>query len=297
VSLRIDYDEKAIDQAAGFLRDDPAGVREVLDAIDRLADGPHPAGSFPYGSPATHAGRPLPRAVRAHRGHGGSAAYRRRARQEVPPRRFAYPRCPVYGHHWQLAPTIVLAAYPGRVSEQLLTDRERAVPEIFNSVHHVCIVVRDIAEAVGFYESIGIRPWRDYPPLEEYVELNVPDRQAFLGLTYRYTQIGSLQVQLVQPGPRDSPQRRFLDGRGEGVFHIGFAVDDVAVAEREANLAGLATLMSGRRADGSGFTYLDTAGRAGVILEVRQGGPAGPGQTGAPAGDRRKGSAPARRDC
>lgn len=31
MTLRIDYDEKAIDQAAGFLRDDPAGIREVLD--------------------------------------------------------------------------------------------------------------------------------------------------------------------------------------------------------------------------------------------------------------------------
>jgi hypothetical protein len=59
------------------------------------------------------------------------------------------------------------------------------------------------------------------------------------------------------------------------VFHIGFAVDDVAVAEREANLAGLATLTSGRRTDGSGFTYLDTASRAGVTLEVRQGRPGG----------------------
>ena len=51
MSLRIDYDEKAIDQPAGFLRDDPAGVREVLDAIDRRAADPRPAGSFRYGSP------------------------------------------------------------------------------------------------------------------------------------------------------------------------------------------------------------------------------------------------------
>jgi mRNA interferase RelE/StbE len=48
VSLRVDYDEKAIDQAAGFL-DDPQGIREVLDAIDRLADDPRPAGSFHRG--------------------------------------------------------------------------------------------------------------------------------------------------------------------------------------------------------------------------------------------------------
>jgi mRNA interferase RelE/StbE len=50
VSLRVDYDERAISQAAAFL-DDPQGMREVLDAIDRLADDPRPAGSFPYGSP------------------------------------------------------------------------------------------------------------------------------------------------------------------------------------------------------------------------------------------------------
>ena len=50
MSLRIDYDETAISQAAAFL-DDPQGMRAVLDAIDRLADDPRPAESFPYGSP------------------------------------------------------------------------------------------------------------------------------------------------------------------------------------------------------------------------------------------------------
>jgi hypothetical protein len=44
VSLRIEYDERAIGQAAAFL-DDPQGIRQVLDAIDRLADDPRPAGS------------------------------------------------------------------------------------------------------------------------------------------------------------------------------------------------------------------------------------------------------------
>jgi hypothetical protein len=40
VSVRIDYDERAISQAAAFL-DDPPGIRAVLDAIDRLAVGAH----------------------------------------------------------------------------------------------------------------------------------------------------------------------------------------------------------------------------------------------------------------
>ena len=50
MSLQVDYDERTIGPAVGFL-DDPQCIRAVLDAIDRLADDPRPAGSFPYGSP------------------------------------------------------------------------------------------------------------------------------------------------------------------------------------------------------------------------------------------------------
>jgi len=51
VSRQVLWEARAIDQAAGFLRDDPAGVRQMLDAVAGLADDPRPAGSFPYGSP------------------------------------------------------------------------------------------------------------------------------------------------------------------------------------------------------------------------------------------------------
>jgi mRNA interferase RelE/StbE len=51
VNHQVIWEAQAIDQAAGFLRDDPAGVREMLDAVAGLAGDPRPAGSFPYGSP------------------------------------------------------------------------------------------------------------------------------------------------------------------------------------------------------------------------------------------------------
>jgi mRNA interferase RelE/StbE len=92
VSLRVDYDERAIDQAAAFL-DDPPGIREVLDAIDRLADDPRPPGSFPYGSPdlrRLRVGR-YRILVRDHRGHGRDPAYRPRHRKLTP---MKAPDCP-----------------------------------------------------------------------------------------------------------------------------------------------------------------------------------------------------------
>ena len=51
MSRQVIWEAQAIDQAAGFLRDDPAGVREMLDAVAGLAGDPRPARSFPYGSP------------------------------------------------------------------------------------------------------------------------------------------------------------------------------------------------------------------------------------------------------
>ena len=144
----------------------------------------------------------------------------------------------------------------------------------FAKVHHLCIVVRDIAKSVRFYESVGIGPWHDYPPLAEFTELDVPDPDGFRALVYRYAWIGDFQIQLVQPGSAATPQRRFLDARGEGVFHVGFEVPAADAADAQAAALGLDVLMRGRRPDGSGFTYFDTAARAGVVLETRQSPPA-----------------------
>ena len=144
----------------------------------------------------------------------------------------------------------------------------------FRQLHHICLVVHDIAASEAYYESIGIGPWHDYPSLEEFTTLEVPDPDGFRKLDYRYAWIGGFQLQLVQPGPEPTPQRRFLDERGAGVFHVGFEVPDADAADAQAAGLGVAPLMRGRRDNGSGFTYYDTAGRAGVVLEIRQSPPA-----------------------
>jgi mRNA interferase RelE/StbE len=51
VSYEVNWEIQALDQAAGFLRDDPSGVAALWDSVSRLADEPRPLESFPYGSP------------------------------------------------------------------------------------------------------------------------------------------------------------------------------------------------------------------------------------------------------
>jgi len=140
----------------------------------------------------------------------------------------------------------------------------------FRKPHHICIVVKDIEKTKSYYESIGIGPWVDYPPLVEYTNLNVMDEQGFFATRFVYTQIGDLQLQLAQPGEGKSHYKDFLETKGEGVFHIGFEVEDVEAAEKQLTDNEIRVLASGRRDDGSGFSYLDTREGAGVTLLVRQ---------------------------
>lgn len=136
----------------------------------------------------------------------------------------------------------------------------------FDKLHHVCIVVADIDKAQAFYESAGIGPWQAYPPLKEYTDLSVPNPDAFFELKYRVCNLPNVQLQLCEPDDQPSPQRAFLDSKGEGVFHLGFEVPDADAAEKAS---GLPVLMRGRRENRTGFTYYDTARNGGVVLLTR----------------------------
>ncbi len=139
----------------------------------------------------------------------------------------------------------------------------------FRQLHHICLVVHDIDKSQAYYESIGIGPWQQYPPLTQFTDLDVPNPQAFAQMLYRFVDLDNVQLQLCQPTQLDCPQRRFLDSHGEGVFHLGFE-HDVNDAVAAATSLDMAVLMRGQRADGSGFVYFDTQDGAGVVLETRK---------------------------
>ncbi|MGW0737805.1 type II toxin-antitoxin system RelE family toxin [Streptomyces sp. NPDC002851] len=50
MSYEIVWDEPALNAAARSLKDDPDGLRQLLDAVDLLAGDPRPVGSAEYGS-------------------------------------------------------------------------------------------------------------------------------------------------------------------------------------------------------------------------------------------------------
>ena len=154
----------------------------------------------------------------------------------------------------------------------MLNHQEKQIKP-FSNIHHISVVVKNMEKAVEFYTAIGIGPFVDYPPMREYVELKVPDTEGFYNLKIKVAQCGPIQLQLIQPGEGESLYKDFLNEKGEGVYHIGFVVDDINQADPEIEKLGLDVISSGRREDGSGFSYLDTAQEAGVTLLIRQSPP------------------------
>jgi catechol 2,3-dioxygenase-like lactoylglutathione lyase family enzyme len=90
--------------------------------------------------------------------------------------------------------------------------------------YHAGVVVRDLERAIDrFTEIHGIEQWMrldtDYPARHCGRETHVANHNAF-GFA------GTLMFELVEPGRGDTPAADFLNTRGEGVFHLGYAVDD-----------------------------------------------------------------------
>lgn len=51
MSYQGNWEIRAVDLTAGFLRDDPTGVAAPWESVGRLAGEPRPPESFAYGSP------------------------------------------------------------------------------------------------------------------------------------------------------------------------------------------------------------------------------------------------------
>ena len=150
------------------------------------------------------------------------------------------------------------------------TKREKPHCSLFTHFRHVAVVVEDMERAVQHYSSMGIGPFTSLQ-VREYIELTgITDNEALYDIQVREAPMGSVMLQLVQPGKGKTVYRDFLKKKGEGIQHLGFTVDDIDEAEEEIEELGFMITARGRRADGSGFTYFDNDRIGGVPLVMRQ---------------------------
>ena len=140
----------------------------------------------------------------------------------------------------------------------------------FNRVHHIHVIVRDMAKVDAFLRSIGIE-LVDYDHPGKYTLLEGNDAETLASIHYKFCRINGIDFQFMSPkDDRPSRHKTFLETRGQGVYSVGFLVDDVDAAEAKGKELGLTVQQKGRHEDGWGFTYFDTADTIGINLTVRQ---------------------------
>jgi 4-hydroxyphenylpyruvate dioxygenase-like putative hemolysin len=81
------------------------------------------------------------------------------------------------------------------------------------------------------------------------------------------TQMGAVELVLVQPLSGESIQKEFLEKRGEGINQIGFFVDDLAAETAKLVGKGFRAVSSSRTTSGGAFAYFDTDGVGAIIFE------------------------------
>lgn len=123
-------------------------------------------------------------------------------------------------------------------------------------VDHIAIAVNNVDEAVRDYQRI-----LNLDRLEFEVVPNEKVRVAMLSLE-------DTRIELMEPTSDDSPIKKFLNERGEGIHHIAITADNIEkdVAKASANgmkmLGGLRSGSYGRR-----ITFVHPKSLHGVLTE------------------------------
>ena len=138
----------------------------------------------------------------------------------------------------------------------------------FTRVDQIGVVVRDMDKTVEYYESLGIGPFKS-------MGLTITERKVYSKIAndvkniQMITQIGLVQLELVQPVSGEFIQKEFLDTRGEGINHLGFYVDDFANEVARLVEKGYEVIASARGLDGYGDgAFFKTDQIGGVLLEL-----------------------------
>ncbi|HET6817713.1 MAG TPA: methylmalonyl-CoA epimerase [Mycobacteriales bacterium] len=140
----------------------------------------------------------------------------------------------------------------------------RSAP-LLTRIDHVGIACRDLDASIDFYVAtfgltVAGRETNETQGVREAM-LHVADSPA-----------GASYVQLLEPLAPDTPVGKFLDVRGEGVHHIGYGVDDVAVALEQLRDDGV-RLVDERPRHGSlgaSIAFLHPKSVGGVLTELVQ---------------------------
>ncbi|MGD0497102.1 MAG: methylmalonyl Co-A mutase-associated GTPase MeaB [Bryobacteraceae bacterium] len=128
------------------------------------------------------------------------------------------------------------------------------------SLDHLGIAVTSLAQAIGFYEALG---------------LSVTGRETVAAEQVNVAMLpaGGPRIELLEAAAPASPISKFLEKRGPGLHHVALRVPDLNAAVERLRASG-ARLLGEPRAGAGGhlYVFVHPASAGGVLLELIQEG-------------------------
>lgn len=97
---------------------------------------------------------------------------------------------------------------------------------LLTEIDHVAIAVNDIEAAINWYADV-------FNATVEHREVVESD-----GVAEALLRVADSYIQLLTPTRDDSPVAKYLEKKGEGLHHVGYRVEDCAVALEAVKASG-----------------------------------------------------------
>lgn len=139
-----------------------------------------------------------------------------------------------------------------------------------NIVTQVGLVVRDIEKSVDAYVDVfGLkeRPGVIVTDPMEVAHTKYEGQPSEARAKLAFVNMGQVTIELIEPIGGPSTWKDFLDQHGEGVHHIAFVVKGTDQVVAYLNGKGVPEVQRGDYTGGR-YTYMDSAPKLGVILEL-----------------------------
>ena len=148
--------------------------------------------------------------------------------------------------------------------------KKKRIGELLSKLHHMAVIVKNMDEAIEYYQALGIGPF-------EPVKIVHTDRMLYgkpappdIKNIARGAPMGPIWLELIQPVSGKYIHKEFLESRGEGINHISFLVDDIEEAISIMAEAGFKAIVYQKNVGGGGMAFFDTDKVGGVIIELQE---------------------------
>ncbi|MFC1947092.1 VOC family protein [Chloroflexota bacterium] len=129
------------------------------------------------------------------------------------------------------------------------------------------VATKNLDKAVEYYQSLGIAD------LQSEVVLDSPSTHgsAVKARTRKVT-VGTIGYEFAQPLEEETAYGECLTGRGEGVYSLDFAVDDLEKEKTRLEYKGVNVILSGEFESDDAFAYFDTRKVGSLMIKLVQAG-------------------------